>query len=162
MLALIRIPGNVARNHVITCIWPPLQLQSRSIKRSIKDKLDYSKYPEIRESDLEEKSVFGSGPGGQHVNKTENCVQLKHIPTGVRVKCHQQRVKEQNRKIARELLHEKVDEFLNGENSIANQIKRIEAAKTRQNESRAEKRRQLKKQFKESLAAQTVTSADSE
>lgn len=38
------------------------------------------------ESQLEEKFVKGFGKGGQKVNKTSNCVELKHIPTGVTVK----------------------------------------------------------------------------
>lgn len=31
--------------------------------------------------------VLGSGPGGQSINTTANCVVLKHIPTGIMVKC---------------------------------------------------------------------------
>ncbi|KAF7363305.1 putative peptide chain release factor C12orf65 like protein, mitochondrial [Mycena sanguinolenta] len=41
--------------------------------------------PELREEDLEEVFVRGSGPGGQSVNKTENNVQLLHRPTGIRL-----------------------------------------------------------------------------
>ena len=40
---------------------------------------------EIREQDLEEKFVKGSGPGGQKINKTFSKVQLLHTPTGIRV-----------------------------------------------------------------------------
>ena len=40
----------------------------------------------ISEDDLEEKFVRGSGPGGQKVNKTSNCVELKHKHTGVIIK----------------------------------------------------------------------------
>ena len=36
----------------------------------------------IREQDLEESFVRGAGRGGQKVNKTNNCVYLKHVPTG--------------------------------------------------------------------------------
>ena len=42
----------------------------------------------IREQDLEESFVRGAGRGGQKVNKTNNCVYLKHVPTGIAVKCH--------------------------------------------------------------------------
>ena len=42
--------------------------------------------PEISEDDLEESFTHGHGPGGQSVNKTLNCVVLKHLPTGVHVK----------------------------------------------------------------------------
>lgn len=43
-------------------------------------------YPELDETELEEQFVRGTGPGGQSVNKTANCVVLKHVPTGVSVK----------------------------------------------------------------------------
>jgi protein subunit release factor B len=45
----------------------------------------------IREEDLIEKFVKGSGPGGQCINKLSNRVQLKHIPTGILVTCQEQR-----------------------------------------------------------------------
>lgn len=44
--------------------------------------IDYSRVPIILEDDLDERFVRGSGPGGQKVNKTANCVVLKHIPSG--------------------------------------------------------------------------------
>ena len=40
----------------------------------------------VCESELEEKFVRGFGKGGQKVNKTSNCVELKHLPTGITVK----------------------------------------------------------------------------
>ena len=40
----------------------------------------------LREDELEESFVKGWGKGGQKVNKTSNCVELKHIPTGIAVK----------------------------------------------------------------------------
>jgi hypothetical protein len=53
-------------------------------------------------------SVVGSGPGGQSINKTNNNVQLLHKPTGIQVKCQETRSLQQNRKIARKVLLEKV------------------------------------------------------
>lgn len=41
---------------------------------------------EVREEDLEEQFVKGGGNGGQKINKTSNCVVLKHLPTGITVK----------------------------------------------------------------------------
>ena len=38
------------------------------------------------ESEIEESFIKGSGPGGQSVNKSSNCVQLKHLPTGIIIK----------------------------------------------------------------------------
>lgn len=43
-------------------------------------------YPPLDENELEEMFVQGSGPGGQSVNKANNCVVLKHRPTGSTVK----------------------------------------------------------------------------
>lgn len=40
----------------------------------------------LKESDLEESFVKGGGPGGQAVNKSNNAVWVKHIPTGIQVK----------------------------------------------------------------------------
>lgn len=91
----------------LTCILP-LRLISRK---------DYQ-FPELHEKDLEEHFVHGSGPGGQRVNKASNCVVLKHIPTGVIVKVHESRSLDENRKIARKSLVDKVDFHLNGENSF--------------------------------------------
>ena len=39
----------------------------------------------LNDEDLIEKFVKGSGPGGQCVNKRVSCVDLRHIPTGIRV-----------------------------------------------------------------------------
>ncbi|MEG0143796.1 MAG: peptide chain release factor-like protein [Akkermansia sp.] len=55
----------------------------------------------IQESDLDEQFVRGSGHGGQKVNKTNNCVFIKHIPSGISVKCHIERSREINRFLAR-------------------------------------------------------------
>lgn len=62
----------------------------------------------IRETDIVEKFVRAQGPGGQNVNKTSTCVYLKHIPTGIEVKCGQERSQAQNRETARGLLVEKI------------------------------------------------------
>ena len=40
----------------------------------------------LEELDLVEKFVKGGGPGGQKINKSVSCVQLKHVPTGIIVK----------------------------------------------------------------------------
>lgn len=43
---------------------------------------DKSKVPPLVEDDIEEQFVTGSGPGGQNVNRLQNCAHLRHIPTG--------------------------------------------------------------------------------
>jgi protein subunit release factor B len=62
----------------------------------------------IREEELEESFVRSSGKGGQHVNKTSTCVRIRHIPTGVEVKCMVDRSQSINRFLARRELVEKV------------------------------------------------------
>ena len=62
----------------------------------------------IREEDLEERFVRSSGKGGQHVNKTSTCVYLRHLPSGIEVKCMEDRSQSVNRFLARRELAEKV------------------------------------------------------
>ncbi|KAL6719614.1 hypothetical protein ACLMJK_001535 [Lecanora helva] len=73
--------------------------------------------PTIKEEDLEEAFLKGSGPGGQKVNKTTSAVQLKHMPTGIVVKSQATRSRPQNRKIARRLLAEKIETIEKGSES---------------------------------------------
>jgi peptide chain release factor len=63
----------------------------------------------IHEKDLLEKFVRSSGKGGQKVNKTSTCVYLKHVPTGVEVKCMKDRSQSINRFLARRDLIEKIE-----------------------------------------------------
>ncbi|KAI6036073.1 RF-1 domain-containing protein [Pisolithus microcarpus] len=71
------------------------------------------KVPELREEDLEESFVRGSGPGGQSINKTKNNVQLLHKPTGIRVSCQETRSLQTNRMLARRQLLQKLDQMYN-------------------------------------------------
>lgn len=64
----------------------------------------------LREEDLEESFVLGSGSGGQKVNKAATAVQLVHRPSGRVVKCASGRSQHQNRLGARERLCEAVEE----------------------------------------------------
>ncbi|KAM8816613.1 mitochondrial translation release factor in rescue [Rhynchonycteris naso] len=102
----------------------------------------------LDESELEEQFVKGHGPGGQAVNKTSNCVVLKHLPSGLVVKCHQTRSIDQNRKLARRILQEKVDVFYNGEDSAAHREKRESERKKQERKRRAKETLEKKKQLK--------------
>ena len=54
------------------------------------------------------KYIRSQGPGGQHVNRTESCVQLTHIPTGFQVKCQDTRDQRKNEEIAYQRLSDKL------------------------------------------------------
>ena len=64
----------------------------------------------ILKKDIEEKFIRSRGKGGQNVNKVATCVQLKHIPTGVSVKCDKYRTQAKNREEAYRLLEEKIEQ----------------------------------------------------
>lgn len=71
----------------------------------------------VRESDLEERFIRSGGPGGQHVNRTATCVQLRHKPTGVEVKMQKARSQGLNRFYARRRLCELIEAQEMGEES---------------------------------------------
>ena len=58
----------------------------------------------IREADLTVTTCRGSGPGGQKRNKTESAVQIKHLPSGLMVRCDTERSQQQNKATALALL----------------------------------------------------------
>lgn len=93
----------------------------------------------ILEEDLEERFVLGSGSGGQKINKTSSCVQLKHLPSGQEVSCQESRSREKNREIARVRLCEHFE--------AAAEAKKLAAAK-----ARARKRFQKRKPSKAAKA----------
>ena len=68
----------------------------------------------ITEKDILEKFVRSQGHGGQKLNKTSSCVYLRHIPTGIEVKCQQERSQALNRFLARRILADKIEEQRRG------------------------------------------------
>ena len=67
--------------------------------------------PELDEDLLRECEVEtfrSSGPGGQHVNKTESAVRLKHVPSGIVVSSQQERSQHRNKEICLQKLRKKV------------------------------------------------------
>lgn len=125
--------------------WNALSLQRREAH------LKHSKhsYPDLNEDDLEEMFVRGSGPGGQSVNKTTNCVVLKHKPTGLVMKNHETRSLEMNRRRARLHLQEKLDWYYNKENSQIAQEKREDAKKKAERKRKSKLKLEKLKAFKE-------------
>jgi len=65
----------------------------------------------IHERDIEEKFVRSSGRGGQKVNKISTCVYLRHIPTGIEVKCMKARSQSLNRFLARRELIKRIEKL---------------------------------------------------
>lgn len=75
----------------------------------------------IRETDLDERFVRGGGNGGQKINKTSSTVVLRHIPSGLEVRCSRERSQSMNRFFARRDLCEKLAEKIHGEKSARQQ-----------------------------------------
>ncbi|MCX5815783.1 MAG: peptide chain release factor-like protein [Proteobacteria bacterium] len=99
----------------------------------------------IRESDILERFVRSQGHGGQKVNKTSTCVYLKHLPTGIEVKCQQERSQSLNRFLARRILVEKIESMVLGEESEKQQqIEKIRRQKRKRSKRAKEKVLQLK------------------
>lgn len=104
----------------------------------------------IQESDLIEKFILGSGSGGQKINKTSSCVYLKHIPTGMEVKCQSSRSRDLNRLYARRELCEKLEEQLFQEKSAKQkEVEKIRRQKRRRSRRAKEKMLAVKKSHSE-------------
>ncbi len=83
----------------------------------------------LREEDLEESFIRGTGPGGQKINKTASTVVLRHAPSGIEIRCQRERSQSANRYWARAELCDRIE------------AERREARLERQN-AREKKRRQ--------------------
>jgi protein subunit release factor B len=102
----------------------------------------------IHEEEIEESFIRSSGKGGQHVNKTSTCVYLKHIPTGIEVKCQEERSQALNRYRARVILANKIEQLVKGKESA--EIQKIEKI-------RRQKRKRSKRAKEKMLAEKKIT-----
>jgi protein subunit release factor B len=85
----------------------------------------------VREEDLEENFVRSSGNGGQHVNKTSSCVQLRHIPSGISVSVSRERSQSVNRFLARRELLERIEAKSGVQTAEMKRVERLRKQKDR-------------------------------
>ena len=111
--------------------------------------------------DVEEHFTRGSGHGGQSVNKSTNCVELRHEPTGIDVRYQHHRGLLRNRKEAWELLVIKVEEHVKGKQSEIGQ-KRHKIQKQKQRRSRKAKEKMLDEKKKRSEIKEFRRAIDNE
>ena len=73
--------------------------------------------PRWSNNEIKIETMRASGPGGQHVNKTESAVRITHLPTGIKATAQEERSQHLNRKLAmsrlNEMLREKENESIN-------------------------------------------------
>lgn len=107
------------------------------------DKLiEWMKELQIHDTDIIEKFIIGSGKGGQKLHKTASTVYLKHLTSGLEIKCQDSRSREDNRYFARVRLCEKVHAIVADEKTKKQQhIEKMKRQKKRR--SRRSKQKML-------------------
>jgi protein subunit release factor B len=94
----------------------------------------------VKESDILERFIRAKGPGGQKVNKTSSCVYLKHKPSGIEVKCSQERTQSLNRFLARRTLINKIEtKLLKNKSEAQQRIYKIKKQKKKRSRRAKEK-----------------------
>jgi peptide chain release factor len=103
----------------------------------------------VRKEDLVEKFIRAQGAGGQNVNKVSTCVYLCHVPSGIEVKCQEERSQAQNRYRARCILVRRLESLVLGK--AAEEQKRIEKVR-RQKRKRSRRAKEKMLKFKKMRA----------
>ena len=96
----------------------------------------------VRDADLSEQFVRAQGKGGQNVNKVATCVVLRHGPSGIIVKCQQERSQALNRFLARRALLDRLEARERGVAAAA-QAERSRIRRQKRRRSRRAKERML-------------------
>ncbi len=116
---------------------------SKSKQQNLRKKM---KVLGVKEKDLAEKFIKGGGKGGQKINKTASCVYLKHIPSGIEVKCQSSRSRQENRFFARRIIVLKIEAIrLKQESEKQKKINKIRKQKRKRSKRAKEKMLENKK-----------------
>jgi protein subunit release factor B len=115
----------------------------------------------VQEDDLEERFVRARGHGGQNVNKVSTCVVLRHLPSGVMVKCQRERSQALNRFHARRELLDKLEARARGVvQAAAAERARVRRQKARRSRRAKEKLLAAKRLHGEKKAARRAPGPD--
>ncbi len=115
----------------------------------------------IRAEDLTESFVRSGGSGGQNVNKVSTCVQLRHLPTGLEVKCQRERSQAMNRYYARKILTDKIEALIFGAASAEQQrIEKMRRQKRKRSRRAKERILEAKHQQSEKKRNRRSSGAD--
>ncbi|MFA5616064.1 MAG: peptide chain release factor-like protein [Syntrophorhabdaceae bacterium] len=145
----------------ITCNRPPDFIMAEPLKFSVspeKERALRQRFADlgIDEKDITERFVRSGGHGGQNVNKVSTCVYLKHIPSGIEVKCQTERSQALNRFLARRILADKIENVMLGKESKEQQLReKIRRQKRRRSRRAKEKVLRIKHHTAEKKKART-------
>lgn len=116
----------------------------------------------ISRKDIIERFIRSSGKGGQKVNKTSSCVYLKHIPSGIEVKCQRERSQALNRFLALRILVNKIETLILGkESEEKKRIAKIKRQKRKRSKRAKEKILEEKKRQSKKKKLRTPIKASS-
>jgi peptide chain release factor len=91
----------------------------------------------VKPEDVEEQFIRGAGAGGQKINKTSSTVRLRHLPTGLEIRCQRERNQSVNRLIAWTELAAKLE---------SNKAAEVNAAQSERERIRRQKRQKSRGQ----------------
>jgi len=112
----------------------------------------------VREEEFEERFIRSGGPGGQHVNKVATCVVLRHAPSGLEVRCQQERSQALNRYLARRILLKRLEmQRLGAFSEEAQRIAKIRRQKRRRSKRAKDKLLALKHRRSEKKSLRRIS-----
>jgi peptide chain release factor len=115
----------------------------------------------VTEDEFRETFIRSSGPGGQKVNKTASCVFLVHLPTGLSVKCQQERSQALNRLFARRILLDRIERLRTGV-VAAQKMKEEKIKRQKRRRSRRAKEKILEEKHRTAKTKELRASVDPE